>query len=214
MTRPTTLCPTRPGAVLLLGLLVAMLLTPVAVVAAPEGQLTWAVHVTLAPTFPNQWDAKAPWHDRRVRQATNHAVDRPAINRAETLGFSKITGSIIPSTFDFYWQPPLWPYDPARVKQLLAEAGYAGGFDAGDYVYGSYPDLDGLFRDQASEPDRKKREVMLHRVQQLVHDKAMFASIWELASLNGVGPGVEESGLGLIAGHAYSASYEDLRVRK
>jgi peptide/nickel transport system substrate-binding protein len=235
--------------------------------------------------FTDQWDAKSPWHDRRVRLAANHAMDRPAINQAETLGFSKITGSIIPSTFDFYWQPPLWPYNAARAKQLLAEAGYAGGFDAGDYfcdvayanlaeavvnnlqavgirarlrpleraaffkgyaektfknliqgssgafgnaatrleafvvsggiyVYGSYPDVDGLFRDQASEPDRKKREVMLHRVQQLVHDKAMFAPIWELAFLNGVGPRVEESGLGLIAGHAYSAPYEDLRVRK
>jgi peptide/nickel transport system substrate-binding protein len=34
------------------------------------------------------------------------------------------------------------------------------------------------------------------------------------AVLNGVGPHVEESGLGLIAGHAYSAPYEDIRIKK
>ena len=37
--------------------------------------------------------------------------------------------------------------------------------------------------------------------------------IWELAFLNGVGPRVAESGLGLITGHAYSAPYEDLTLK-
>ena len=83
----------------------------------------------------------------------------------------------------------------------------------GTYVYGGYPDLDGLFREQAAEPDRAKREAILHRMQQLVHERAMFAPIWELAFLNGVGPRVEESGLGLIAGYAYSAPYEDLKLK-
>src|SRR5881296_418131 len=97
--------------------------------------------LTLRPTrfvsahwlvFADQWDAKSPWYDRRVRLAANYAVNRQAINQAETLGFSKITWSIIPSSFDFYWQPPPFPYDPATAKRLLAEAGYPSGFDAGD----------------------------------------------------------------------------------
>src|SRR6266536_1409035 len=94
---------------------------------AAVGQGTFWVY------FPEQWDAKSPWHDRRVRLAVNHAMDRQAINQAETLGYSRITWSIIPSSFQFYWQPPGHPYDPARAKQLLAEAGYPNGFDAGDY---------------------------------------------------------------------------------
>ena len=53
---------------------------------------------------------------------------------------------------------------------------------------------------------------VLQKIQQLMYDKAMFAPIWELAFLNGVGPRVAESGLGLIPGHAYSAPYEDLRL--
>src|SRR6266446_3500928 len=83
--------------------------------------------------FADQWDASSPWRDRRVRLAATFAVDRPAINQAETLGFSKITGSFIPISFEFYWQPPIYPYDPAKARQLLAEAGYPKGFDAGDF---------------------------------------------------------------------------------
>ena len=72
---------------------------------------------------------------------------------------------------------------------------------------------DGLFREQATELDRAKREAMLHRVQQLVTDKAMVAPMYELAFVNGVGRRVDEPGLGLIAGYAFSAPYEDLKLR-
>ena len=234
--------------------------------------------------FVDQWDTKSPWHDRRVRLAANYALNRQAINEAETLGFSKMTYSMIPSHFEFYWQPPAIPYDLARAKQLLAEAGYPNGFDAGDftcdavhsgiaepvandlqaagirvklrpleraaynkgqvekkfknlvlsasaafgnaptrleafvaasgtYVYGSYPDIDGLFREQAAELDRKRREAALHRIQQLVHEKAMFAPIWQLAAMGGFGPRIEESGLGLITGFPFSGPYEDVKLK-
>ena len=83
--------------------------------------------------FADQWDPKSPWHDRRVRVAANQAFDRQAINEAETLGFSRVTGSIIPASFEFYWPPPAYPYDPASARRLLNEAGYPNGFDAGEY---------------------------------------------------------------------------------
>jgi peptide/nickel transport system substrate-binding protein len=233
--------------------------------------------------FADQWDPKSPWHDRRVRLAASLAVDRRSINQALTLGHSLLSGSIIPTSFEYFWQPPAPAYDPTRAKRLLAEAGYPSGFDAGEYfcdvsyanlgeavinslqtvgirarlrplervaffsgysekkfknliqgasgafgnaatrieafvastgayAYGAYPDLDGLFQEQAAETDVKRREATLHRIQQLVHEKVMYAPIWQLAFLNGVGPRVRESGLGLIAGHAYSAPYEDLEL--
>src|SRR5439155_7313651 len=43
----------------------------------------------------------------------------------------------------------------------------------GTFTYGTYPDLEGLIQEQASEMDGKKREAILHRIQQLIHDKAM-----------------------------------------
>jgi len=55
--------------------------------------------LTLKPTFTpwtqwmaftvEQWDPKSPWHDARVRQAANLALDRQAINQALFLGFSR-----------------------------------------------------------------------------------------------------------------------------
>jgi peptide/nickel transport system substrate-binding protein len=248
--------------------------------------------LTLKPTviqamwwlyFADQWDPKSPWHDRRVRLAANLALDRPAISQAETLGFARIASTIIPSTFDFYWKPPDYRYDPAQARKLLAEAGYPNGVDGGEftcdvssalpehvvnafqavgirlktrpleraaffkgfgerkfknvvlvgsgafgnaatrveafvagggtYVYGSYPDIDGLFREQINELDRKKREVILHRIQQLMHDKVMFAPIWENAVLTGAAARVEEPALGLIPGQPWSVPYEEVRLK-
>jgi peptide/nickel transport system substrate-binding protein len=234
--------------------------------------------------FVDQWDPKSPWHDRRVRLAANYAIDRQGINQAETLGASRMTYSLIPGHFEFFWQPPVITYDRARAKQLLAEAGYPNGFEAGDltcdsvhagiaepvandlqaagirvklrpleraaynqgqvekkfknlvlsasaafgnaptrieafvaaggaYVYGSYPDIDGLFREQGAELDRKKREATLHRIQQLIHEKAMFAPIFNLAAMGGFGPRVAETGLGLITGFPFSGPYEDLKLK-
>src|SRR3954467_8512225 len=77
--------------------------------------------------FADQWDPKSPWHDLRVRQAANLAMDRPGINKALTLGKSRLTNSIIPESFEFYWQPPEPVYDPKKAKQLLAEAGHPNG---------------------------------------------------------------------------------------
>jgi peptide/nickel transport system substrate-binding protein len=234
--------------------------------------------------FPEQWDPQSPWHDRRVRLATSLALDLKTINQALTLGYSHLTGSIFPENFEFYWQPPAPVYDPERARKLLAEAGHARGFDAGDYycdasyaniaevalnnlrevgikvklrpleraaffkaysekklknivqgasgafgncatraeafvvkggayVYGSYPDIDALFAEQAIQMDRAKREATLHRLQQLVLEKAIYAPIWQLAFISGVGPKVGQSGFGLIKGFVYTAPYEDLILK-
>src|SRR6516164_2900346 len=248
--------------------------------------------LTLKPTiiqapfwlyFADQWDPKSPWHDQRVRLAASLAIDYETINQALTLGHSKITGSIVPINFEYYWQPSLPTYDAARAKRLLAEAGYPNGFDAGTYycdasysnlaeaiinnlqqigirtkllpleraaffkeyserklknliqagsgafgnaatrlqafvatggtyVYGSYPVIVVLFAEQGAELDTKKREETLNKIQQLVQEREIYAPIWQLAFINGTGPRVRESGLGLIPGHAYSAPYEDVAL--
>ena len=250
--------------------------------------------LTLRPTpftsthwllFADQWDATSPWHDKRVRLAAVHAIDRQAINQAETFGASKITNSIIPTSFEYFWPPPATAFDQAKAKQLLASAGFPRGFDAGElwcdnaasstaeallnylssvgikarlrpveragfmktyqekklknliyglsgvggnaatrietfaastgsFAYGGYQDIDGLTREQAVELDPKKREALLHKIQQLMHDKTMFLPIWQLALPQGIGPRVAESGLGLIADYPWSAQYEDLQLRK
>jgi peptide/nickel transport system substrate-binding protein len=83
--------------------------------------------------FLDQWDPKSPWHDVRVRKAASLAIDRRALSEAETLGASKPAGNFVPRTFEFALPIEPDPYDPARAKRLLAEAGYPNGFDGGEF---------------------------------------------------------------------------------
>jgi hypothetical protein len=97
---------------------------------------------------------------------------------------------------------------PTRLDPVLA---------GGAYVYGSYPDVGGMFQEQASELDRTKREAILHTMQQLVNEKAMLIPMlipmWELASSNAYAPRVEESGFGLMPGPAYSGPSKEIRLK-
>jgi peptide/nickel transport system substrate-binding protein len=234
--------------------------------------------------FTEQWDPKSRWADRRVRLAVNHSIHRQAMNDSLTLGFSRMTGSIIPRDFEFSWPAPPYPYDAAKARQLLAEAGYPRGLEAelwtdtgfaeqteaianylaavgirtrmrtleraayfsqlrekklrplvyvasaaygnaatridsfvsagGLYAYGSYPDIEELIQEQATERDRRRREETLHRIQQMMHERVMFSPIWDIASLAGYGPRVAEPGLGLIGSYLWSGPYEDVRLKR
>ncbi|MBM3225268.1 MAG: ABC transporter substrate-binding protein [Candidatus Tectomicrobia bacterium] len=233
--------------------------------------------------FAEQWDPKSPWHDLRVRQAANYALDRQAINDAACLGFCPPTAVFIPRVMDFALQTEPLPYDPKKAKQLLAEAGYPNGFDAGElapvppfyvigeavvnylnavgirvkmrtmeraafyaawkekklpglaivgsgtsgnaasrletftyskgaYAYGGYPDIDALYQQQAVERDRTKREALLHRIQQLTMERAMYAPIMDFRALVGVGPRVAEHAIHALPVHPFPA-LEEIRLK-
>jgi peptide/nickel transport system substrate-binding protein len=82
--------------------------------------------------FFDMFDPKSPWHDQRVRLAAAHAIDGKTLNEAETLGASRLTGGFVPRRLEFALAIEPYAYDPAKSRQLLAEAGYPRGFDAGE----------------------------------------------------------------------------------
>ena len=237
--------------------------------------------------FPEQWDPKSPWHDVRVRQAANLAIDRDGMNKA-----------LVPRPLQGHQQRrPLHLrillaaaqsrcYDPAKAKKLMAEAGHGGGFDAGLlYCDSSYAnvaevavnnlaaigitaklqpleragvlrrlfqqairqghrprrerrvrqcrDPHGLVRRQGRrlllrqlsryrravsaagrrDSTTKKRAAVLDKMQQLTYEKSIYAPIWQLGFISGIGPRVGESSFGKIPGFAYTAPFEDITIK-
>jgi peptide/nickel transport system substrate-binding protein len=246
------------------------------VVASKHASIFWI-------EFTEQWDPKSPWHDKRMRLAVNYALNRKAINDAGCVGLCPPAGVIVPRVMDFALQVEPMPYDPQKAKQLLAEAGYPNGIDAGEfaaipgfptvaesvlnylnsagirmkmhpmeraafyaswrekkirgvfmtavgnsgnaasrvesfiqskgaYAYGGYPDIDDLFQQQARERDVKKREALLHKIQQLTIDRVMFAPIMDLRALMGVGPRIAKHTITDVWMSPFP-SYEDMTLR-
>ncbi len=74
---------------------------------------------------------RQPFRDRRVRRALAYAIDRNAIIDAAMFGFGAPIGSHYtradPGYVDLTGE---YPYDPARARSLLAQAGYPRGFSA------------------------------------------------------------------------------------
>jgi len=79
--------------------------------------------------FPGFQDPKNPFHDKRVREAVSLAVDRRAMNQAETAGLGKVTGNWINPDVQYAIEWPEFPRNVDKAKQLLREAGYPNGFD-------------------------------------------------------------------------------------
>jgi ABC-type transport system substrate-binding protein len=84
----------------------------------------------------------------------------------------------------------------------------------GSFARGADPDVDALFKQQARETDRKKREQMLAQIQQLLHERVRFGPMWEYIWPSGIGPRVGDAALLKIDPYPWSAPLEDVTLKK
>ncbi len=76
-------------------------------------------------------NARKPFTDVRVRRALTHAVDKAEVLKGAMFGMGRILGSNVdPLNPYFVDLAGAVPHDPGKARKLLAEAGYANGFDA------------------------------------------------------------------------------------
>jgi peptide/nickel transport system substrate-binding protein len=93
--------------------------------------------IMLAPVLSGSWwlefpgflqDPNNPFRDRRVREAVSLAVDRKAINDAESGGMGKVSGNWINNDVEYALEWPEFEHNVAKAKALMKEAGYPNGF--------------------------------------------------------------------------------------
>lgn len=89
-----------------------------------------SVMPTIRTFFIGMAAMKKPFSDIRVRQALNHAVDKQTIAKNLYAGLGEVLGGQVPPGVPGYAPMAGFAYDPAKAKQLLAEAGYPSGFSA------------------------------------------------------------------------------------
>ena len=101
--------------------------------------VSW-LYIILGGQWPTKatYDPKVPWAQpdveraRKVRLALNLAVDKNAIMQRVLGGLGTVMGSWLSYPSDPWASDALkkpYPYDPAKAKALLAEAGYPNGFE-------------------------------------------------------------------------------------
>lgn len=140
----------------------------------PAGSMTWALHATITPT----------WFD----PAETPGIITPfmflyTLHDALT---KFMPGNLMgPSLAESWTVSPDGLVYTAKLRPGLT---FHDGdpFTAEDvqFSFERYQDIDELFRQQATELNPQQRQALLHRIQRLVHEKAMFAPIWELALIN------------------------------
>ncbi|MFX8199495.1 ABC transporter substrate-binding protein, partial [Acinetobacter baumannii] len=70
-----------------------------------------------------------PFDNPKVRQAINYAINKDALTKVAFSGYAVPQDGVVPQGVDYATKLGPWPYNPAKAKELLKEAGYPNGFE-------------------------------------------------------------------------------------
>ena len=94
--------------------------------ANPKLELTASPSITMRYVSMNV--QQKPFNDVRVREALNYAINKEALAKVAFGGYSTPAPGVVPMGDAFAEKMTPWPYDPAKARELLKEAGYPDGF--------------------------------------------------------------------------------------
>jgi peptide/nickel transport system substrate-binding protein len=149
---------------------------------------------------PEKLDQKVPFVDKRVRQAMNLAINRQAIattmlgGKAQPLRIMGYHPALDEALWPGIWNPDwdkrfeeLYGYDPAKAKNLLAQAGYPQGFEFIVYLYTlpGLPEIIDIGQAMALDFEAiglkpKLTEIDFPRVREQYRTKAIHGALWPL----------------------------------
>ena len=197
-------------------------------------------HLTGASIFPEgfefYWQPPAPQYDpdraKQLLAAAGHPKGFDAGSFFCDSSYSNLAEAVLNNLGEIGIKAQLRPIERAAFIKGYAEKSFkniimngTGAFGniatrlaslvvkGGAFVYGSYPDIDALFPQQAAELNHDKRAALLRQMQQMVHERTIFVPIWQLGFINGIGPRVAESSFGKIPGYPYTAPYDELAIK-
>ena len=93
-----------------------------------------SLEVTKAPSIIHRYlsmnTQQKPFDNPKVREAINYAINKDALVKVAFSGYAVPAEGVLPQGVEYATKLGPWPYNPAKAKELLKEAGYPNGFES------------------------------------------------------------------------------------
>ncbi|MBQ1762707.1 MAG: glutathione ABC transporter substrate-binding protein GsiB [Aquincola sp.] len=93
-----------------------------------------SLEVTAAPSIIHRYlsmnTQHKPFSDPKVREAINYAINKDALIKVAFSGYAIPAEGVLPQGVEYAAKLGPWPYNPAKARELLKEAGYPNGFES------------------------------------------------------------------------------------
>jgi ABC-type transport system substrate-binding protein len=160
--------------------------------SAADGTMTWGVHVSLTPAFFDPADATGTALPLMVYYGVHDALVRP------------MPGTPMGNALAQSWSMS----KDGLVYEFVLRRGVK--FHNGDVM--TAEDVKFSFERYRGASAALLR--WFEKMQQIIHERVMFAPILEYAYFVSIGPRVEYDAVNAIPANPYTAPYEDLRLAK